>query len=192
MFTAAASLLACIPIGLAPAWRATAVYLTPALKDSSRSAEGGARLGLGKSLVVMQVALSLSLLIIAALFVLSRGAARVSCPGEARDRRRPADRHPARVRAVIHQRICKGAFMRRQLLVVLLLVVFSTGFGLTLVGAEAGAVNLTGTWGLQYMGTEGPIQMTFIFKQEGEKLSGAFSGVGPTPPMPGHRRSERE
>jgi hypothetical protein len=44
-FTAAASLLAGILFGLAPAWRATAVDLTPALKDSSRSAEGGARLG---------------------------------------------------------------------------------------------------------------------------------------------------
>jgi predicted permease len=70
-FTAATSLLAAILFGLAPAWRATDVDLTPALKDSSRSAEGGARLGLGKSLVVMQVALSLSLLIIAGLFVRS-------------------------------------------------------------------------------------------------------------------------
>ena len=72
-FTAAASVLAAILFGLAPAWRATAVDLTPALKDSSRSAEGGARLGLGKSLVVMQVALSLSSLIIAGLFVRSLG-----------------------------------------------------------------------------------------------------------------------
>jgi predicted permease len=73
MFTAAASVLACILFGLAPAWRATAVDLTPALKDSSRSAEGGARLGLGQSLVVLQVALSLSLLITAGLFVRSLG-----------------------------------------------------------------------------------------------------------------------
>src|SRR5215475_9242249 len=73
MFTAAASVLACILFGLAPAWRATAVDLTPALKDSSRSAEGGARLTAGKSLVVMQVALSLSLLIIAGLFARSLG-----------------------------------------------------------------------------------------------------------------------
>ncbi len=72
-FTAAASVLAAILFGLAPAWRATAVDLTPALKDSSRSAEGGARLGLGKSLVVMQIALSLSSLIIAGLFVRSLG-----------------------------------------------------------------------------------------------------------------------
>jgi hypothetical protein len=74
--------------------------------------------------------------------------------------------------------------LRHQLLIVLLLVVFSLGFGLTLVGTEAGAVNLTGTWGLQYMGKEAPIKMTFVFKQEGEKLSGTFSGVGPTPPCP--------
>src|SRR5215813_10300523 len=72
--------------------------------------------------------------------------------------------------------------MRRQLLVVFLSVVFSPGFAPTPVGAEAGPVNLTGTWGLQYMGREGPIKMTFVFKQEGEKLSGTFSGVGPTPP----------
>jgi len=73
MFTAAASVLACILFGLAPAWRATAVDLTPALKDISRSAEGGSRLGLGKSLVVLQVALSLSLLITAGLFARSLG-----------------------------------------------------------------------------------------------------------------------
>jgi predicted permease len=72
-FTAAASLLAGILFGLAPAWRATRVDLTPTLKDSALSAEGGARLGLGKSLVVVQVALSLILLISAGLFVRSLG-----------------------------------------------------------------------------------------------------------------------
>jgi predicted permease len=72
-FTAAASLLAGILFGLAPAWRATDVALTPALQDSSRSAGGGARLTAGKSLVVMQVALSLSLLISAGLFIRSLG-----------------------------------------------------------------------------------------------------------------------
>ena len=81
--------------------------------------------------------------------------------------------------------------MRRQLLVALLLVVFSPGFGLTPVGAKATLVNLTGTWGLQYMpdssrpdASKEPLKMTFVFKQEGEKLSGAFSGVGPMPPCP--------
>jgi hypothetical protein len=76
--------------------------------------------------------------------------------------------------------------MRRQLTVALLLVVFSPGFGLTHVGVEAGPVKLTGTWDLQYMsnpkrGPVRPIKMTFVFKQEGEKLSGTFSGMGPVP-----------
>jgi predicted permease len=70
-FTTAASLLAGILFGLVPAWRATRVDLTPALKDNARISRGGARLGLGKMLVVTQVALSLLLLIGAGLFVRS-------------------------------------------------------------------------------------------------------------------------
>src|SRR5215813_4313434 len=66
--------------------------------------------------------------------------------------------------------------MRRQLMAVLLLVVFSPGFGPTPVGAEAEPVNLSGTWTVQYMGTQGPIKMTFVFKQTGEKLTGDYSG----------------
>ena len=72
--------------------------------------------------------------------------------------------------------------MRPRLVVVLLLVVFSSGVRLTPVGAQAGPPNIAGTWVLQYMGSQEPIKMTFVFKQEGEKLSGTFSGVGPTPP----------
>ncbi len=77
--------------------------------------------------------------------------------------------------------------MRHRLMIALLLVVISPGFGLTPVGVEAGPVNLTGTWDLQYMsnpkrGPVRPIKMTFVFKQEGEKLSGTFSGFGPIPP----------
>jgi hypothetical protein len=66
--------------------------------------------------------------------------------------------------------------MRPKLTPVLLLVVFSLGFGLTTVGAEAEPVNLTGTWAVQYMGSQGPIKMTFVFKQTGEKLTGDYSG----------------
>jgi hypothetical protein len=69
-------------------------------------------------------------------------------------------------------------------MVALLLLVFSPGFGLTPVGAEATPVNLTGTWGLEYMGRDAPVKLTFVFKQEGEKLSGTFSGVGPYPKAP--------
>jgi len=72
-FTAAASLLAVILFCLAPAWSATRVDLTPTLKDGARSSRGGARLGLSKTLVVAQVALSLLLLIGAGLFVRSLG-----------------------------------------------------------------------------------------------------------------------
>jgi hypothetical protein len=67
-------------------------------------------------------------------------------------------------------------FMRHKLTPVLLLVVFSLGFGLTPVGAEAGPVNLSGTWAVQYMGGQGPIKMTFVLKQTGEKLAGDYSG----------------
>ncbi len=72
-FTAAASLLAGVLFGLAPAWRATRVDLTPALKDAARGSGASSRLGLGKTLVVVQVALSLLLLIGAGLFARSLG-----------------------------------------------------------------------------------------------------------------------
>ncbi len=72
-FTAVASLLAGVLFGLAPAWRATRVDVTPMLKDGARSSHGGSRPGLGKSLVVVQVALSLLLLIGAGLFARSLG-----------------------------------------------------------------------------------------------------------------------
>jgi predicted permease len=70
-FTAAASLLASVLFGLAPALRATSVDLTPALKDAARGSGAGSRFGLGKALVVVQVALSLLLLIGAGLFARS-------------------------------------------------------------------------------------------------------------------------
>jgi predicted permease len=67
-FTLALSLLTGIIFGLAPAWRATKVDLTPALKDSGRSSSAASRSLLSRGLVVMQVALSLLLLIGAGLF----------------------------------------------------------------------------------------------------------------------------
>jgi predicted permease len=68
-FTLGLSLLTGIIFGLAPAWRATNVDLTPTLKDSARSSSSAARSLLGRSLVVMQVALSLLLLVGAGLFL---------------------------------------------------------------------------------------------------------------------------
>ncbi len=74
-FTAAVSLLTGVLFGLSPALRSTRLDLTPALKESSGTLLGvtqgkrGLRLGLGKTLVVTQVALSLLLLVGAGLFV---------------------------------------------------------------------------------------------------------------------------
>jgi predicted permease len=69
-FTGASSLLATILFGLAPALRATRVDLTPALKESTgRLGAKRSRLGLGKALVVSQVAFSLLLLFGAGLLV---------------------------------------------------------------------------------------------------------------------------
>jgi predicted permease len=68
-FTLMLSLLTGIIFGLAPAWRATKVDLTPTLKDSGRSSSVASRSLLTCGLVVMQIALSLLLLVGAGLFV---------------------------------------------------------------------------------------------------------------------------
>ena len=68
-FTIAVSLATGLLFGLAPALRATRVDLTPALKDNSRSVVGGSRSLLNKSLIVVQVAVSLVLVVGAGLFV---------------------------------------------------------------------------------------------------------------------------
>ncbi len=68
-FALALSLLTGIVFGIAPAWRATKVDLTPALKDSVRASSAASRSLLSKSLVVIQVALSLLLLVGAGLFL---------------------------------------------------------------------------------------------------------------------------
>ena len=75
-FTAAVSLLTGILFGLLPALRSSRLDLTPALKESGgelatsvTSGHRSMRLGLGKGLVVTQVALSVLLLIGAGLFV---------------------------------------------------------------------------------------------------------------------------
>src|SRR5947208_3291482 len=71
-FTLVISLLTGILFGLAPAWSATRLDLAPVLKDAARGmSPGRSRLGLGKILVVSQVAMSLLMLIGAGLFVRS-------------------------------------------------------------------------------------------------------------------------
>lgn len=69
-FTAGATLLTGLLFGTLPAWRATRVNVAPALKDSSATGKGASpRLHLSRLLVSAQVALSLLLLVGAALFV---------------------------------------------------------------------------------------------------------------------------
>jgi predicted permease len=68
-FTMALSLLTGIIFGIAPAWRATKVDLAPSLKDSARGSSAASRSLLSRSLVVVQVALSLLLLVGAGLFL---------------------------------------------------------------------------------------------------------------------------
>ncbi len=71
-FTGAVSLLTGIVFGLAPAFRATALDVNSSLKDSATGVGGSVQgFGLRKALVTAQVALSLLLLIGAALFVRS-------------------------------------------------------------------------------------------------------------------------
>jgi predicted permease len=68
-FTLAAALLTGLLFGLAPAWQATRVNLTPALKDTGRGSGLHSRSRLSRMLVVAQVALSLLLLVGAGLFI---------------------------------------------------------------------------------------------------------------------------
>ena len=68
-FTLALSLLTGLVFGTVPAWRATRVDTTPALKDGARSSGGASRSLFTKALVVAQVALSLLLMVGAGLFV---------------------------------------------------------------------------------------------------------------------------
>jgi predicted permease len=68
-FTLALSLVTGIVFGLAPAWRATKLDLTPSLKEAQRSSSAVHRSWLSRGLVVVQVALSLLLLVGAGLFV---------------------------------------------------------------------------------------------------------------------------
>jgi predicted permease len=72
-FTAIITLLTSMLFGFAPAWRATDLSLSAALKSSGRGTPQGARLSLSKMLVVAQVALSLLLAVGAGLFARSFG-----------------------------------------------------------------------------------------------------------------------
>ena len=68
-FTAGVSIFTALLFGFAPAWRGTAVSPQSAMKANSRGIIEGSRFGLGKALVVVQVALSLVLVVGAGLMV---------------------------------------------------------------------------------------------------------------------------
>jgi putative ABC transport system permease protein len=68
-FTAGVSILTALTFGLAPAWRSTAVNPQAAMKANARGVIEGARSGIGKALVVAQVALSLVLVVGAGLML---------------------------------------------------------------------------------------------------------------------------
>jgi predicted permease len=68
-FAFALSLLTGLLFGTVPAWRATRVDLTPALKDSARSSSAASRSLFTRALVAAQVAISLLLMVGAGLFV---------------------------------------------------------------------------------------------------------------------------
>jgi putative ABC transport system permease protein len=62
-FTAGVAILTALIFGLAPAWRGTAVNPQSAMKANARGVIEGSRFGIGKALVVAQVALSLVLVV---------------------------------------------------------------------------------------------------------------------------------
>jgi putative ABC transport system permease protein len=68
-FTASVSVLSGLLFGIAPAWRGTRVQPQIAMKANRRGVMGSSKLGLGKMLVVIQVALSLLLVVGAGLML---------------------------------------------------------------------------------------------------------------------------
>jgi hypothetical protein len=57
-----------------------------------------------------------------------------------------------------------------------LLIIVLIGLSLVPTGAGASAANIAGTWGCSIeMGEPKPANVTFAFKQDGEKLSGTYT-----------------
>jgi putative ABC transport system permease protein len=68
-FTAGVAILTALIFGVAPAWRGTAVNPQAAMKANARGVIEGSKFGIGKALVVAQVALSLMLVVGAGLML---------------------------------------------------------------------------------------------------------------------------
>lgn len=80
-FTLVAALVSVLVFGLLPAFRTTAVAPAPAIKGCPRASRGAPRLLLRKSFVVLQVALSVVVVMAAALFARSLASLRAVDPG---------------------------------------------------------------------------------------------------------------
>ena len=72
--------------------------------------------------------------------------------------------------------------MKSQLLIIVLL-----GLSLGTAATSAGAADISGTWAFSVNLTGGPqnVPMTFVFKQEGEKLTGTQSSGSGEPKVMG-------
>ena len=68
-----------------------------------------------------------------------------------------------------------------------LLIIFLLGLSLGTAGAGASATDISGTWAFSVNLEGGPqnVPMTFVFKQEGEKLTGSQSGGSGEPKVTG-------
>ena len=95
-FTTIISVITGVVAGLAPAVQASRPSLVPALKSDTAGAAGSSRAWLRRALVVSQVALSLLLVIGAALFARSLGNLQRLDPGFTRSRLAIASVHPGR------------------------------------------------------------------------------------------------
>jgi putative ABC transport system permease protein len=84
-FTAAVAILTGLLFGLAPAWRGTRVNPQSAMKANARGVIEGSKFGLGKALVVLQVALSMVLVVGAGLMLTTFFRLETLDPGFERD-----------------------------------------------------------------------------------------------------------
>ena len=75
----------------------------------------------------------------------------------------------------------------------LLLIICWLGLSLIPAGAAAGAADISGTWTftINKVMSPGTVDVTFVIKQEGEKLSGAYSGPTGEYPITGTVKGDK-
>jgi hypothetical protein len=74
-----------------------------------------------------------------------------------------------------------------------LLIIFWLGLSLIPAGAAAGAADISGTWTftVNKVMSPGTVDVTFVIKQDGEKLSGAYSGPTGEYPITGTVKGDK-